>query len=124
MGNEEAFYSFIRHLASVINVNEADTDGKNCAAIIYSNLILNPDSYDDQELRFLKSIGSDLDVRCLDDPSVGRSMVLDAAYKGRPGIFKTLLEIGASTEVRCMRGRTLSDYIKMDFKGKSEMDKK
>ena len=46
---------------------------------------------------------------------MGRSILLDAAYKGRVDLFSYLLAVGADPELRCVRGRALSDYIRMDF---------
>ena len=51
----------------------------------------------------------------MDNPSLGRSILLDAAYKGRVLLFEYLLTIGADPDIRCVRGKTLSDYIRMDF---------
>ena len=49
---------------------------------------------------------------------MGRSILLDAAYKGRVDLFSYLLAVGADPEIRCIRGRSLADYIRMDFSEK------
>ena len=46
---------------------------------------------------------------------MGRSILLDSAFKGRVELFSFLLQTGADPDIRCIRGRSLSDYIKMDF---------
>ena len=46
---------------------------------------------------------------------MGRSILLDAAYKGRVELFGKILSIGADPDLRCVRGKTLGDYIRMDF---------
>jgi hypothetical protein len=46
---------------------------------------------------------------------MGRTLLLDSAYKGRVELFSFLLQIGADPDIRCIRGRSLADYIKMDF---------
>jgi len=51
----------------------------------------------------------------MDNPSLGRSILLDSAYKGRVELFHYLLTVGADPDTRCIRGKTLSDYIRMDF---------
>ena len=102
-------------------MNEVDVNGKNCVAVVYESLVKNPISVDQNlrqdfsELQFLRAINSDFNQRCMDDINIGRTVLLDAAYKGRRSLFEYLLRVGADPEQRCVRGKSLGDYIKMDF---------
>ena len=51
----------------------------------------------------------------MDNPNIGRSILLDAAFKGRRQIFAYLLHLGADPDIRDIRGKTLGDYIRKDF---------
>lgn len=120
---QQDFYKYISNLVVQhgLDVNETDVNGRNCIAIVYQDLRDDPLSVDPQaklnyyEVHFLKSIGSSVDLRCLDDPQQGRTALLDAAYKGRVDLFSYLLAVGADPDARCVRGKSLSDHIKMDF---------
>ena len=50
---------------------------------------------------------------------MGKTILMDAAEKGDVATFEFLLRHGASKDLRCTLGRSLSDYIKMDSPGKS-----
>ena len=50
---------------------------------------------------------------------MGKTILMDAAEKGDVGMFEFLLKLGASKDLRCMLGRSISDYIKLDAPGKS-----
>ena len=120
---QNEFYRFVYNLATKyrLDVNEVDVSGKNCVAVVYESLLKNPMSVDENirqdhsELQFLRAINCDFDHRCMDDVSIGRTVLLDSAYKGRRGLFEYLLRVGADPDQRCVRGRSLGDYIKMDF---------
>lgn len=51
--------------------------------------------------------------------SNGETLLMDAAKKGNIKMFNFLLKQGAGRDVRCHTGRTITDYIKMDFQGKT-----
>ena len=51
----------------------------------------------------------------MDNPNIGRSLLLDAALKGRRQLFAYLLNLGADTEVRDIRGKGLGDCIRKDY---------
>ena len=104
-----------------MNVNETDVHGRNCIALVYSDLRDKPSSiYSSKpinyyELHFLSSIGSNVNLKCLDNTLIGRTILLDAAYKGRVDLFSYLLISGADTDVRDVKDFGLDDYIKMDY---------
>jgi len=120
---QEDLFKFVYNLVVKhrLDCNETDIGGRNCVAIVYQDLRDDPGSVEAtvkqnmQELHFLASIGSNLDHKCMDNPSQGRTILLDAAYKGRVELFSYLLTVGANPDTRCIRGKTLSDYIRMDF---------
>jgi ankyrin repeat protein len=66
-------------------------------------------------MKFLVKLGSDLDLRCVDQENGGRTVLLDAAKRGRVDIFGLLLTMGADPDLRCNRGKTLGDYIREDY---------
>jgi hypothetical protein len=51
----------------------------------------------------------------MDTPTIGRTILADAAYKGRCDIFSYLLITGADVNVKDQRGYSLEDYINMDY---------
>ena len=51
--------------------------------------------------------------------SMNKTILMDAAEKGNVATFEFLLKLGASKDLRCRLGRSISDYIKMDVIGKS-----
>lgn len=53
----------------------------------------------------------------------GRTLLMDAALRGNKRMFSFLLKHGANRDLRCFTGRQVSDYIKMEFVGKSKHDK-
>lgn len=50
---------------------------------------------------------------------MGKTILMDAAEKGNAGMFEYLLKMGASKDKRCTMGRSVHDYIKMDYEGKT-----
>ena len=104
-----------------MNVNETDIHGRNCIALVYADLRDKPSSVyaakpiNYYELHFLTSIGANLNLKCMDTPSIGRTILLDAAYKGRVDLFSYLLITGAELSVKDNRGYTATDYINMDY---------
>lgn len=50
---------------------------------------------------------------------MGKTILMDAAEIGDTAMFEFLLKQGASKDKRDMMGRSVHDYIKMDFEGKS-----
>ena len=51
----------------------------------------------------------------MDTPAIGRSILLDAAYKGRVDLFSYLLITGADLSLKDTKGNGLEDYINMDY---------
>jgi hypothetical protein len=104
-----------------MNVNETDIHGRNCIALVYADLRDKPSSVfsakpiNYYELHFLTSVGANLNLKCMDTPTIGRSILLDAAYKGRVDLFSYLLITGADLTVTDERGYGLEDYVKMDY---------
>lgn len=104
-----------------MNVNETDIHGRNCVALVYADLRDKPSSVfsakpiNYYELHFLTSIGANINLKCMDTPTIGRTILLDAAYKGRVDLFSYLLITGANLTVVDERGYNLDDYIKMDY---------
>ena len=49
----------------------------------------------------------------------GRTLIMDAALTGNKRMFEFLLKHGANKDQRCGTGKTLSDYIKAEYTGKS-----
>lgn len=121
--SQQIFFKFIHNLVMKhqMNVNEQDVHGRNCIALVYADLRDKPSSvYSTKpinyyELHFLTSIGANLNLKCMDTPSIGRTILLDAAYKGRVDLFSYLLITGADPTVLDHREYGLEDYIKMDF---------
>jgi len=110
----------------LFDCNEIDVEGKNAVVIIYEELCRDnqylkalmhgKDIYTDfDELEFLAKVGSDLNLRCIDPENSGRTMLLDAAKRGRKHLFGILLKLGADPDIRCLRGRSLGDYIREDY---------
>ena len=50
---------------------------------------------------------------------MGKTILMDAAERGDKDMFEFLLKLGANKDSRDMMGRSISDYIKVDFQGKS-----
>lgn len=46
-------------------------------------------------------------------------MLLDAFHKGYVDLVQFLLKNNASTEAKDQRGKTIGDYIKTDYQGKT-----
>ena len=90
--------------------------------LIYKGGAVNRQNLD--EIRFLESIGSDINLRCIEPTNSGRSILLDAAKKGRIEIFGLLLNLGADPDIRCNRGKTLGDYIREDYEEKFDYNVK
>jgi hypothetical protein len=104
-----------------MNVNESDIHGRNCIALVYADLRDKPSSVysakpiNYYELHFLTSIGANINLSCMDTPAMGRTILMDAAYKGRVDLFSYLLITGADLTLKCARGHSLEDYIRMDY---------
>lgn len=121
--NQQMFYKFVHNLVMKhrMNVNETDIHGRNCVALAYADLRDRPNSVwpgnpvNYYEIHFLASIGADLNLQCMDTPTMGRTILLDAAYKGRVDLFSYLLITGADMSIRDSKGMSVEDYIGMDY---------
>lgn len=51
----------------------------------------------------------------MDTPAIGRTILLDAAYKGRVDLFSYLLITGADLSLKDTQGNGLEEYISMDY---------
>jgi hypothetical protein len=51
----------------------------------------------------------------MDTPTIGRTILLDSAYKGRVDLFSYLLITGSDLSIKDTRDFGLEDYIKMDY---------
>ena len=117
------FYKFVHNLVMKhnMNVNETDIHGRNCVALAYADLRDKPSSVwsgnpiNYYELHFLASIGADLNCKCMDTPTIGRTILLDAAYKGRLDLFSYLLITGADMFLKCNKGYSVEEYIGMEY---------
>lgn len=121
--SQQIFFKFVHNLVMKhkMNVNETDIHGRNCIALVYSDLRDKPSSVysakpiNYYELHFLTSIGANLNLKCMDTINIGRTILLDSAYKGRVDLFSYLLITGADLELKCAKEYTLEDYIRMDY---------
>jgi hypothetical protein len=121
--SQQIFFKFVHNLVMKhkMNVNETDIHGRNCVALVYADLRDKPSSVysakpiNYYELHFLTSIGANLNLQCMDTPTIGRTILLDAAYKGRVDLFSYLLITGSDLTIQDSRGVGLEDYIKMDY---------
>ena len=104
-----------------MNINETDIHGRNVLALVYIDLRDKPSSVysatpiNYYELHFLTSIGVNLNVKCMDTPGIGRTVLLDSAFKGRVDLFSYLLVTGADINVKDNKGMGLQDYIQLDY---------
>ena len=68
-------------------------------------------------MKFLVENGANIDRPMFES---GRTMIMDAAMIGNKEMFDFLLKQGASKDLRCGIGKSLGDYIKTDYAGKSQ----
>ena len=95
-----------------MRVDDRDQYGRNCVCLVYLKLReLLQKQIDYYELQFLKQLGADCDQRCLG----GKTMLQDAAYRGREELFKCLLAIGCDSSLECSKGYNLPEYIAFDY---------
>lgn len=122
--NQQMFFKFIHNLVMKhkMNVNETDIHGRNCISLVYADLRDKPSSVwsgsnpiNYYEIHFLASIGANMNLKCMDTPTIGRTILLDAAYKGRVDLFSYLLITGADMNLRDSKGYNIEDYINMDY---------
>ena len=104
-----------------MNINETDIYERNCVSLVYADFRDKPNSVHSgkpinyYELHFLTSIGANLNLQCMDTPADGRTILLDAAYKGRVDLFSYLLITGSELNVKDKQGNTVTDCINMDY---------
>lgn len=67
-------------------------------------------------MQFLIQMGADIDKQMFEN---GKTMLMDAAMRGNSQMFAFILKQGADRDKRCHTGRTTSEYIKMNFEGKT-----
>lgn len=66
---------------------------------------------------FLIGLGADLELPNLGS---GKTMLLDACHKGYTDLVAFLLKHGADPEAKDARGRTVNEYVKMEYQGKTQ----
>lgn len=88
-----------------MDIDEVDIDGMSALAHVY-------EEYRKDIMIFLINNGADINLPCL--PS-NKTMLLDACHRGYKDLVEFFLKRGASTEVKCSKGKNLGDYIKTDY---------
>lgn len=67
-------------------------------------------------MKFLWEMGAKIDERTFEN---GRTPLLEAAYRGEEAMFRTLIACGADKSIRCLMGRTINNYIRLENENKS-----
>ncbi|CDW86950.1 ankyrin repeat protein [Stylonychia lemnae] len=93
-----------------LDIDEQDVESK--TAILHTY-----EEFRKDQMLFLIQLEADLEVPSL---GLGKTMLLDAFHKGYVDLVQFLLKHGASTEAKDSRGKTISDYIKTDYQGKTQ----
>eukprot|EP00347_Sterkiella_histriomuscorum_P003332 403364693 len=92
-----------------LDVDELDIDGKSALVHAYED-------YRKDTMSFLIGLSADMEIGCLGQ---GKTMLLDAFHKGFIDLVQFLLQKGANVETKDSRGKTIQDYIKTDYEGKT-----
>jgi ankyrin repeat protein len=61
--------------------------------------------------------GADIDKAMLEN---GRTLLMDSALRGNSVMFDFLLDRGADRNLKCETGRTVAEYVKLEYIGKSD----
>jgi len=93
-----------------MDIDEVDIDGKSALVHCYED-------YRKDMMLLLLGLGADLEIGCLGN---GKTMLLDAFHKGYIDLVQFLLKHGASIDARDSRGKTVNDYAKTDYNGKTQ----
>ncbi len=88
-----------------LDLDEEDINGKSALIHAYED-------YRKDTMLFLLSLGADLELPNLGN---GKTMLLDACLKGYSDLVLFLLKNGSNTEAKDGRGRTVNEYVKMDY---------
>lgn len=93
-----------------LDIEEFDVNGISALGHVYEE-----QNY--EQLSFLVENGADINKQMLEN---GRTLLMDAALRGNSGMFEFLLKQGADQEMKCHTGRTVEEYVKMEYIGKPE----
>lgn len=85
-----------------------------------SALIHAYEDYRKDTMLLLINLGADTELPSLGS---GKTMLLDAFHRGFVDLVHFLLKNGSSTDAKDYRGKTVNDYIKTDFTGKTQQIK-
>ena len=92
-----------------LDVEESDFKGMTALGLVY-------EQGEQKQIQFLVQNGAQIDRPMY---AMGKTILMDAAEKGNTAMFEFLLKMGASKDKRCTMGRSVHDYIKMDYQGKT-----
>lgn len=96
-----------------LDIEEYDVGGLTALAHVYQE-----QNY--EQIALLVQLGANLDRPMLEN---GRTLLMDAAMRGNSSMFGFLLGLGASRDKKCHTGRTVAEYAKLNFEGKSAFTK-
>ena len=96
-----------------LDVEESDINNFTALGLVYKD-------GDQRQIQFLIQNGAKIDRPML---QMGKTILMDAAERGDTSMFEFLLKMGASKDLRCTMGRSIQDYIRMDFQGKTLLAK-
>ena len=96
-----------------LDVEESDINNFTALGLVYKD-------GDQRQIQFLIQNGAKIDRPML---QMGKTILMDAAERGDTSMFEFLLKMGASKDLRCTMGRSIQDYIRTDFQGKTLLAK-
>ena len=96
-----------------LDIEESDINNLTALGLVYKD-------GDRRQIQFLVQNGAKIDRPMF---PMGKTVLMDASERGDTSMFEFLLKMGASKDLRCTMGRSIQDYIKLDYKGKTLLAK-